>query len=188
MIFNIYSRKGQSLIEAMVALSVLTVGFLGIISLLSSSFFYGRDISDTMKATYLASEGIELTKNLIDHDVTLNAEGLGGGWGACFALSPGGSSRAFEMDYTTVCDDDSTSNQPLSYSGGRPLLFDPNAHLYGYTVLANMVQTGFVRKIVLAESNDGEEITVNSIVTWTTGFIAHSVNLEDHFYNWQPRS
>jgi len=182
MIFNLRLKKGQSLIEAMVALGVLTIGFLGILSLLSKSLFYGRDVSDTMKATYLASEGIEITKNLIDYDVMRAIEGIpGGGWGSCFNLSPGGQND-FEFDHgTTAC-----GNLP-SYSG-KLLLFDSSSNLYDYTVSPYTTQTNFVRRIRVAESGDGTEITVKSIVTWSTGPITtQSVNMEDHFYNWRPQ-
>jgi hypothetical protein len=186
--FNLKSRKGQSLVEAMVAISVLTVGFLGILSLLSKSFFYSKDVSDTMKATYLASEGIEITKNLIDHDVALASESNGflGGWGSCFSLSPG-ESKDFEFDYATA-----NCGNLTPYSSD-PLLFDTNPisnsyGLYGYasSLSSGATKTNFVRKIRIAENASGTEMTVNSIATWSTGPItSQSINMEDHFYNWQ---
>ena len=178
-------RKGQSLIEAMVAISVLTVGFLGIVSLLSRSIFYSRSVSDTMKATYLASEGIEITKNLIDNDVALALAGNGGGWGTCFARY--GNPANLEMDYaTTDC-----GNLEMFTGQGDPLLFDPTKDLYGYnfdgSAGSGATQTNFTREIRVKVN--GDEVTVNSIVTWSTGSIVNqSVDMEDHFYNWQIRS
>ncbi len=180
-------RKGQSLIEAMVALSVLMVGFVGIMSLLSRSFFYERDISDSMKATYLAAEGIELTKNLIDHDMTVFDESAGGGaggWGTCFA-----NIKDFELDSTiTNC----TQLIPYISNSNLPLDFDSHSHLYGYNLPAygysmpNGTPTNFQREIKITP-NGNDEITVDSIVTWSTGTITNqNVHLEDHFYNWQP--
>ena len=67
-IFHPSPRGGQSLIEVMVAVTALTVSFLGISSLLSQSLALNRVISNEATATYLASEGIEIAKNLIDHD------------------------------------------------------------------------------------------------------------------------
>jgi len=170
------SKKGQSLIEAMVALSVLTVGFLGILSLLSKSFFYGRDVSDTMKATYLASEGIEITKNLIDNEIA-----AGNGWGSCFAKQ---GFLGFEVDYTT-----SDCNNLIPYNNsGDPLFFDSDTYLYGYANPANTTQTNFTREIMTTLDATGDEITVRSIVTWNTGLITNQkVIMEDHFYNWRPQ-
>lgn len=165
------SKKGQSLVEAMVALGVLTIGFLGIVSLLSKSLFYSRNVSDTMKATYLASEGIEITKNLIDHDIA-----DGSGWGACFAAT-----KDFQLDYASTCD----NLIPYIYPG-QPLLFDSANGFYGYTSSASALKTNFVREIRVAEN--GDEITIKSIITWSTGPITtQSIVMEDHFYNWQSK-
>ena len=182
--FNIRSRNGQSLIEAMVALSVLTVGFMGILTLLSKSFFYGRQVSDTMKATYLAAEGIEITKNLIDHDVTLALEGKTdpdlylGGWGRCFQNQ---GPLGFEADSATP-----NCNSLVNYSNpGRFLYLDPGTHLYSYAQPVGSVQTNFTREIMTTQN--GNEIIVKSIVRWNTGPVnSQSIKLEDHFYNWRP--
>ena len=64
----------------MVAITVLTVGFLGISSLLSQSLALNRVTTNEITATYLASEGIEIAKNLIDHDVY--AQQIGGRLGS----------------------------------------------------------------------------------------------------------
>ena len=61
-----HSRRGQTLVEALVALSILTTGFFGIVSLLTKSFQLNRTTMNDTQATYLAAEGIEIAKNLID--------------------------------------------------------------------------------------------------------------------------
>jgi Tfp pilus assembly protein PilV len=164
------SRKGQSLIEAMIALGVLTTGFLGIISILSKSFFYERMISDTMTATYLASEGIEVVKNIIDN-AALNSE-----WGSCFSNG----NYNYEVDYTSTCDNLNT------YSASDYLSFDSNTGLYSYSYDSSLPKTNFSREIKIAKN--GDEITVNSIVNWNSGILTNqSITMEDHFYNWQPK-
>jgi Tfp pilus assembly protein PilV len=40
--FPIHSRRGQTLVEALVALSILTVGFVGVVVLLTKSFQLNR--------------------------------------------------------------------------------------------------------------------------------------------------
>ncbi|MGC9599321.1 MAG: hypothetical protein ABSE18_02965 [Minisyncoccia bacterium] len=172
-------RKGQSLLEAMIALGVLMTGFLGIMTLLSQSFFLSRTTSDRLTATYLASEGIELAKNLIDHDVY-----AGNGWGACFAIPVGGSGD-YEVDYATLTQGQSCP--PAAY-GGRHLIFDQTAHLYGYNfsnAADDLVVTGFTRdvRVAVPAASQGNEIVVTSIVGWPNG---QTIMLEDHFYNWRP--
>ncbi len=160
---------GQTLIEAMIAVSILTVGFLGIATLLSRSLFLSRVTSDELTASYLASEGIELAKNLIDHDVYASS------WGATF-----GGGGDFQLDYAT-CTGGGACTPPL-YTGA-PLALDPSTNLYSY---GGSMPTGF-RRLIRVAVPSANEIRVNSIVTWSTGPItSQSVNLEDHFYNWHP--
>ncbi len=183
------TRSGQSLIEAIIAISLLTVGFIGIAALLSQSLFLTRVVSDQTTATYLAAEGIELAKNLIDHDVYMHLAGLGTGWGSCFAnslataLAPG-ATASYEFDYTsTDCN--------KAYFSTEVLQFDPVTGLYGYAsdlpVGDNPVPTKFTREIRMGWSVDGKQFTVNSIVRWGTGaFVPQDIDLEDHFYSWRP--
>ncbi|MGC9968154.1 MAG: hypothetical protein ABSC29_00250 [Minisyncoccia bacterium] len=177
-------HKGQSLLEVMIALTMLTTGLLGIASLLGQSFFLGRVIADEAVATYLASEGIEIAKNLIDHDVYahLAVPPAGLGWGSCFgtaAANTGGND--FQLDYTTT-----DCAEIASYDGTRHLNLDPNTHLYSYQVTAGAVATVFTRDVRVAVPN-ANEIVVSSIVRWSTGPLAsQSINLEDRFYNWHP--
>jgi Tfp pilus assembly protein PilV len=161
------SRKGQSLIEAMVALGVLTTGFLGIISILSKSFFYERTISDTMTATYLASEGIEVVKNIIDN-ATLNSKT----WESCF------SNGDYEVDYTSKCGNLKT------YNTSDYLSFDSNTGLYFYDSAST--KTNFLRDVKI--NINGDEIIIDSTVNWNSGILTNqSITMEDHFYNWQPK-
>lgn len=159
------SRRGQTIVEAIVAVSTLLTGFLGIFTLLGTSLHNSRIVSDNTAATYLAAEGIEVVKNILDHNVIMGAS-----WSSGF--SPGD----FEDDYT------STVLSP--YVGtGRNLSFNTATNLYGYG--GGDTQTTFKRRIRIAFYGS-DEIGINSIVSWTTGRTQSSVNLEDHFLNWRP--
>jgi Tfp pilus assembly protein PilW len=179
MIIRKNPRRGQTLIEALLALGVITMGLLGIMALLSKAFFYDREVSDRLTATYLASEGIEVAKNLIDHDMY-----SGAGWGACFESNPswnsngGGGFASLSPDYTT------TDCASIPAYSGAPLLFDPATNRYGYSQTAGWAATAFTREVRVSLS--GDQITVQSIVRWNTGPITgESVDLEDHFYDWR---
>lgn len=167
------SRRGQSIVEAMVAISILTTGFLGIFTLLSRSFFLSRVIANETMATYLASEGMEITKNLIDHDVYIGLANGTSQWGNCCA--PG----TYRVDYASM------SLAPYLSPVGSPeyLQFDPTNFRYGY---AGSAATPFNRWVVIAAPGP-DEIQVNVIVQWSTGsFTSQNINLEDRFYNWHP--
>lgn len=155
------SRRGQSLLEAIVAITALVVGLGGIFTLLSSALRNNRVVSDQATATYLAAEGIEVVKNMLDHNAT-----IGAAWGTGFANGD------FEADYT--------SDSLASYLG-QPIRFDATTGVYGY---AAGTATNFVRKIKITFVRS-DEIAVNSTVSWTTGGTQSNVNLEDHFMNWR---
>jgi hypothetical protein len=159
-------RSGQALVEVLVAISILTVGFLGIVTLLSRALALNRVVADNYVGTYLAAEGIEITKNIIDANIV-----SGKGWGSGLSEDQNG----FEVDI------DSSALRPYA---DRPLLFDDAVKEYGYT---NGVATPFKRKVTLRLVNGGQqEVQVNTTVTWTTrGGGQSSVNLEDHFFNWR---
>jgi len=167
--------SGQTLLEVMIALFVLTTGFLGILSLLAQSLSLGRTISNQTIATYLAAEGIEVTKNLVDHDVY--ADGFKTGWGDCFKTHGGDGN--YEVDYTTV--DCATLK---SYSSSDFLDYDSTTHQYQY---GNGTPTIFTRLIRVKFMHPADEVMVQSTVTWSTGaFTQQSVILEDYFFNWHP--
>jgi hypothetical protein len=130
------------------------------------------------QATYLAAEGIEIVKNLIDHDVY---EQLGGNpgysWGSCFPYS--GSHYYYPIDYTT------TNCASLDFSNGppnTPLYFDPTTHMYSESVFGGN-ETDFVRSIKVI--NNGQSIDVQSTVTWSVGPLGNTITLEDVFYHYQ---
>jgi hypothetical protein len=179
-------RRGQSLIEAIVAITILTLGFVGMFSLLAQSLHLGSDVVDQTKATYLAAEGIEITKNFIDHSVYLGIASPGyayGGWNggtACFSFVSG--SQHYEMDYSSVnCNALVPSANPLN----TPLMYNASSGLYGYNV--GGVATPFMRDIMITRKP--YEIDVKSTVSWSSGGTAgESISLEDHFYDWNPSS
>lgn len=62
-------NSGQILVETVVALSMVVVGLLGLMSLLSNSIGLSRVISNQYTGSYLAGEGIELVKDIFDNNV-----------------------------------------------------------------------------------------------------------------------
>ncbi len=190
---SFHSRRGQTLVEALVALSILTVGFVGITTLLTQSFQLNRTTADDTEATYLASEGIEIVKSLIDHDVYfgLAQSSSTNDWGNCFPSS----GYYYPIDYETITAAQGTTDDcsGLNFStnqtdGATPLYFDPIADLYT-TNAADGTPTDFTRTIEITDGDVGgtpEEIDVQSAVTWNNGELSNTITLEDQFYDWHP--
>ena len=169
-------KDGYLMIELIIAIVIIVVGILSIIGFLSKSLSINRVISSQFTANYLAMEGIEIVKNIIDANV-IDCLDKKGPWNK---QGFSGVTKCYEIDYqdfkipgltSTSCPDGSNN----------PLLFDSSSGLYSYD---SGVSTRFFRTIQIAPlSND--EIQVNSIIKWRTrGGGSFSIDLEDHFFNW----
>lgn len=178
----------------MIALGMLTIGFLGIVGLLSQSFYLNRVTRDQTTATYLAAEGVEIAKNIIDHDMYRNG---GGHWGECFREALGGAQEQdFAMDYTTLTGGQSCGTAPQYpelFDSARPLIYDTAQNRYGYNFLGaapgSLVTTDFVRDIsvTIPSAENGNLIIVSSTVTWSSSPLgSQGVTMVDYFYNWFP--
>lgn len=157
-----------------IALSMLTVAFMGIATLLNRSFFLNRVATDETIGSYLASEGIEVTKSIIDNDVY----GSGLSWGVCCAVGT--------HNYTVQYDSASLSLTNLgSYLKLHPDPTLPGAYLYQYNGTGS--PSPFKRVITITVPANSHEIDVQSKVTWSTGpLTTETITDEDHFYDWHP--
>jgi hypothetical protein len=180
--------RGQVLVEAIIALGILTIGFLGIFNLLSQSIGASRTVSESYTATYLAGEGVELMKFLWDKN----------------QRPPGNGS--YELQYNVAdsvldCPDAAFPLNPfplnvndctwLRPSANEFLYFDPATGLYNYNRVGT--KTGFKRIIDVqynpscADPLTCDHVRVRSRVTWITrGGANFQVQLEDHFFAPHP--
>lgn len=166
---RISDRKGNLLVESIVAISVILIGFLGVLGLLSRSVGVNKDVSHKFIATYLAAEGIEVVKSLLDKNF---ADGLA--WNDCC------SDGIYEADY------DDTALTELG-EAPRPLLFDESVSSYNYD---SGEQSLFMRVIEIEEfdrNDDGrtDELKILSRVEWSRRGEAQAIELEDHFFDWR---
>ena len=167
-------RSGQALVEVMVAVAILTVGFLGIATLLSRALALNRMVADNYVGTYLAAEGIEIAKNIIDGNIL---QGPNPPWNAGNGVDDfghAGDAGGCQVDYA-----DTGMNQDCS----TPLSFDPQTKLYSYR---SAPQPTSFRRCVFITLVGQNELKVESQVTWITrGGGTSEITLEDHFYNWR---
>lgn len=165
-------QDGQILIESIISISIAVVGLLGILTLLSRSISLNRNVTGKFVATYLAAEGIEVVKNIIDANYTKDNP-----W------SPLGSPLIADGSYEVAYDTTTNNLLPLS---SNPLLFDDTKGIYSYD---SGDATGFRRTIrienLACDASDCNEIKVNAVVDWTDKGEAKKVILEDHFFNWR---
>jgi hypothetical protein len=158
---KINKTEGQIIVESIIALAVITVGFLSLIALMSNAIGLSKVNSEYYIATYLAAEGIEVVKNIIDNNaIAQNPWNKG--------LTTNGT---YEVEYNSLS---------LLPNQNRFLNFDPNSKIYSYS---NGQPTRFKRVIEIKNIN-ANHIKVKSTVSWVSrGGAQFQVDLEDHFYN-----
>lgn len=163
---RIKDRRGNLLIESIVALSVATVGILGVLGLLSRSLSINKDVSQKFTAAYLAAEGVEVVKSLVDKNYA-----DGNPWNE--GITDG--------DYEAAFDDTA-----LGAFADRFLNLDSANGVYSY---GDGEATPFKRKINVTEIDlDGggtDELKVVSSVTWFVRGGTETINLEDRFFDWR---
>jgi len=152
------SEKGQLFIENMVAISIIVIGLLAVLTLLSNSISFTRVVADQYIAANLATEGIEIAKNIIDANV------CGGGWPALGYYD-------FAMDFE--------GNSPVNIDD--PLKFDEVSNVYNYSTGENSK----FRRRISGDNTSGEEAIVISTVEWTNRAGSFDIEVEDHFFNWR---
>lgn len=169
---KLHTRSGQSLIEAIIAISLLLVGFLGTITLINRSVGLTRVVADSYVGSYLAAEGIEVVKSLIDSNY-LQERPFFSGFAACDTTCD------WELEYNSSWE----SNRPSDYTG-RTFTYDPIQRLYTYSAFGTA--TSFTRKVsVTLVGPSGKEMIVSSYVEWDArGGGKSAVTVEDHFYDW----
>lgn len=163
----IKENRGSLIVESMVATTLVVVGILGIMSLLSRSSKLSHYASHSFQATYLAAEGIEVVKNILDTDI---ARGLL--WGESIkGASP------FCVYYNTAGDLNSAS-----CPGAEGIAFDLSAGFF-----LGPVTEGLLRREVVITQLGGEAYGVASTVSWKEGDEEKLVKIEDTFYPWRTQ-
>lgn len=146
------------------ALGIIVVGLLSLFAFIGRSLSLNRVVADQFTASYLAAEGIEVIKNLLDANVL-----QGQPWNAVPGLGGDGD---FEVDYAST---------RLTLNQNRKILFDGATSQWGY---GEGEPTHFSR-VMRVRMLGTDEIRVNAIVRWTSRGGSFAIDVEDHFYNWR---
>ncbi len=175
-------RRGFTLIETMVAISLLTVAIVAPMSLAShslSSAYYARD---QITAFFLAQEAIEAVRAVRDAQVLEIAQTADGGGVNLFGAIPigtGGSPRPFTIDARKPSDISAIEE----CDGACPPL-QTDGTLYGYA--SGWANSNFTRTITASFVGGGQdEIRVSVLVSWKTGALqTRSFSISENLYRW----
>lgn len=179
------SKAGFSLIEVTVSIYIITMGLLGLISLVNQNLQVQYINKNSIIASELAQEGLELVRNVRDdnwRDKTL-------AWDD-YIFNGIGNNKEFAIDYR-VKNDINTINKN---TGPGEAIDKPLAKLYldsdGYyrhysgTVPADAQGTIF-RRIVKVYKNSDTELTFTCTVRWSERGRVHNYVTETKLTNWK---
>lgn len=173
--FKIINKKnGFTLIETMVALTIITFAILGPISLATYSIKMSTLSKNNVIASFLAQDAMEYIKNWRDNNY-LNSEN----W--LFKLNACNNSDCY-LDTTIPWDVSGTAI--ANCAGSCPLLkYDDTLKKYNHST---GVDTVFMRKFTLEKDVSDREARISITVSWEDKFGSHSFIWEDHIFDWHP--
>lgn len=176
-----YTHAGFSLIEVLVAISILVIAVAAPMVLAARSVTVARYASNEITAFYLAQEGLEYIRLARDDNFINTVNWMSG-----------------INDTGSVCKNSPCTVSPTlapssgiqachGPSGCPPLYFNPATGFYDITTGPGWTPSIYTRSIqVTAVSSD--EVIVSSTVTWNEGSIPRSFSLSLHLMRWYPGS
>ncbi len=163
----IHSKKGFTLIETLVAITILLIAVVGPISLIGDALHKLYYAKDQMIAINLAQEGIEVVRQVRDTNMLNSAVGFD-----IFALS--------SPAYYTV---NAISTTPLTSSDStqKPVLIDAGF----YKQEGAGTPTQFTRLVIIESVVTGAiERKVTSKVEWKTGGQVGTITVTEYLFKW----
>ncbi len=169
------NQRGFTLIETLVAISILTAAVASSMTLTTRSLSTAYYARDQVTAFHLAQEAVETVRHVRDGNILSNALGTSVD---LLAGIPSVVGAPFIVDTR----DDSMEACP---AGGCPPL-KTDGELYGHEDGSGWTDTRFVRSVT-AEFVDGssDEVRVSVTVSWQSGsFQARSFTISENLYRW----
>ena len=186
--------KGFTLIETMIAVTILTLAVSGPLYTASRAIVAAETARDQLTASYLAQEGIEYVRAMRDNEY-LAAYQAGGATVSSIAWAnflTGGDAAAITQCRTSTCTLDPAramgtgsgfSLQPCSGESCTPLYL-ANGIYTQQSDLGGAVRTPFTRTIQAVDVSASDERIV-STVSWSFHGSPYAVTITSHLTPWQ---
>ncbi len=184
---NKIRTKGFTLLETLVAISILVVAITATFSVAQNGLSSAMEARDQVVAFYLAQEGIEMVRNRRDENSLTRIGTPATSWIAGLASQAGDPcyfGKTCAVDATTnlfsTCPSGSGSCYPITQDTSSQA--SPTYLMYGQN--AGWAATKFNREINLTQATS-TELIVKVTVTWTRGLLTRTFNVSEIIRDWQ---
>jgi len=165
-----FKKRAFSLVEIVIVLGIMTLGLLGVASLILQNMQVEILNKDYLVASMLAQEGLEIVRNIRDDNWVKSLDWLDG--------IP--STGTFVLDYRGKGSINTTPN--VNGDSGTLLYFGANNY---YTHQVSSAPSGFFRLLTTVESDDGTYVLLNCDVMWNSRFGERHYTVSTTLYNWR---
>ncbi len=180
-------HKGFTLVETMVAITILAFAFVGPFTAVQTALTNSYVSRDQLTGALLAQEGLEYIRSIRDNNYLAGRAWTDGFSGTennrnqCYGENPSG----YCTVDPTVGDFHNESDAMEGYSSGNTeniaYLYLSSANLYNQQ--GSGAETRFKRTVQLQSISD-TELLVTVVVSWQTGAGSYSVTVTDTLHDW----
>ena len=169
-------QSGFSLMEIIVVIFIIVLGLIGVLSLVVQNIQVKDFNQNTLVASQLAQEGLELTRNIRD------GNWLASNWFGTGLVIEGDSDTItiyFDSDNIIIID-----NDEVNINEDEAILKKDNKGFYTHSVGDDTI----FRRVVELKNDNTENlamIKVSSIVQWSNRGKTHQYQADTIFYDWR---
>jgi len=176
MIYCYKNKNGFSVLEVTLALGVITMGLLGVFSLVLQNLQAQSINKNYLVASMLAQEGVELVRNTRDTNFLHNDNGYNwkngnGGSPDSDIVKDGTYAINFNSDINDIPDNVDDNGARIYFDSGNGIYNHTGGELTPYNRLITVVDRG-------------EYVEVHSNVQWKERGRKHNYEVVTNLYNW----
>lgn len=174
------TNHGFTLIETLIAVTLLSIAFVGVITVATQGGVNIKAAKNKITANLLASEGIEMMRAERDNNILLDPVN---GWHTFFHDALNNCTDGCDIDVTDTDSHPGFEFYPCPDPCQLLYETDPNTDNAGTYNLFFGNPSNFSRKIVVFAPGP-DEIMVSSTVSWMDGSLPQSITAEESVFNW----
>ena len=159
-------KKGFTLIETLIAITVLLIAVVAPLTLAQDGITAARLAQDQIVAFYLAQEGVEVVRNMRDENKLSGVNQLSGALSDCIVNPDNPAERGCTIDATVTTGDGSFTTSVCPASGCPRIR--SNDERYTYNTSSAFEDTKYTREIKVwyVDAPNTREAKVNVQIVW----------------------